>query len=132
MRFDKPTALQILQRSTPNPAQAFISMKNIIILTRAIVLLILASLATTTLAQSVSIPDSGLNAAIRDALQIPTGPLTDQDLLRLINLDAGSRNVSSVEGLAAARNLSVLILDSNQLTNFALPGPLPNLPQFGL
>jgi hypothetical protein len=31
-------------------------------------------------AQGVCIPDQGLDAAIREALQKPTGPLTEQDL----------------------------------------------------
>ena len=79
--------------------------------------LVLTSFMTAAPAHEVSIADSGLDAAIRDALQIPNGRLTEQDLLRLINLDAGSRNVSNVEGLAGARNLQVLFLDSNRLTN---------------
>jgi hypothetical protein len=49
-------------------------------------------------AQEVSIPDLGLNAAVRQALQKPGGPLTEQDLLSLTNLSAGSRNISSVDG----------------------------------
>src|SRR5690242_20741806 len=51
------------------------------------------------LAQEVLIPDPGLNAAIRQALQKPNGPLTEQDLLSLTALNATSRGVSSVEGL---------------------------------
>ena len=50
-------------------------------------LLFLTSFVASTLAQEVSIPDPGLNAAIREALQKPNGPLTEQDLLSLINLD---------------------------------------------
>jgi formylglycine-generating enzyme required for sulfatase activity len=83
-------------------------------------------------AQDVSIPDPGLNAAIREALQKPAGPLTEQDLLRLISLDAGSREVRSVEGLAAARNLERLFLDSNRLTNFSLPGTMTRLIELHL
>jgi len=37
----------------------------------------------TTAAQEVSILDPGLNSAVREALQKPTGPLTDADLLSL-------------------------------------------------
>jgi len=48
---------------------------------------LLISLMATAQAQEVSIPDLGLNAAIRDALQKPTGPLTEQDMLSLTNLD---------------------------------------------
>src|SRR6185436_9094893 len=90
------------------------------------------SVITFPLAQAVSIPDPGLNAAVRETLQIPTGPLTEPDLLRLIDLDASSRDVTSVEGLAAARNLERLFLDSNGLTDFSLPGTLTNLIELNL
>ena len=39
-------------------------------------LLALSGFMGATLAQEVSIPDPGLNAAIREALQQPIGPLT--------------------------------------------------------
>ena len=109
-------------------------MKTIIPLVRPFVLtlLVLASFVITPMAQEVQIPDPGLNAAIREALQQPNGPLTEQDLLSLINLDASSRDVSSVEGLEAARNLERLFLDSNRLTNFSLPGTLTNLIELNL
>ena len=63
-------------------------MKTIIPLARPLVLslLVLASFMAPTLAQEVFIPDPGLNAAIREALQKPNGPLTGQDLLSLTNL----------------------------------------------
>lgn len=75
----------------------------------------------------MAIPDPGLNAAIRQALQKPNGPLTEQDLLSLTNLLAGHRNISSVEGLEAARNLRLLDLDGNSLTKFAIADALTNL-----
>src|SRR5262245_57752604 len=81
----------------------------------------------SALEQEVSVPDPGLNAAIREALQKPGGPLTGEDMLRLTNLNACCRNVSSVEGLQAARNLVGLALDSNSLTNFPLPATLTKL-----
>ena len=104
-------------------------MKTIFSVIRPLILalLVLASFIASTLAQEVSIPDPGLNAAIREALQIPEGPLTEQDLLRLINLDAGFRDVSSVEGLEAARNLTALELLNNRISSFTLPSGLTNL-----
>ena len=63
-------------------------------------LLVLASLMATTQAQVVSVPDPGLNAAILAALGKSAGPLTVQDMLSLTNLDANSRGVLSLEGLA--------------------------------
>ena len=89
--------------------------------------LILSSFIVSAPAQEVSIPDPGLNAAIRDALQKPSGPLTEQDLLSLTNLDASRRNVRSIDGLETARNLASLDLQINRLTNFSLPTQLTNL-----
>ena len=42
----------------------------------------------TAAAQEVFIPDPGLNAAIREALQKPNAPLSPQDLLSLTSLNA--------------------------------------------
>src|SRR5262245_8028250 len=89
--------------------------------------LTLTGLALSARAQEVSFPDPGLNAAIRQALQKPTGPLTAQDLLTLTNLNAGGRSISSVQGLEAARNLRILDLDNNSVTNFPLASVLTNL-----
>ena len=83
-------------------------------------------------AQDVSIPDPGLNAAIRDALHKPNGPLTEQDLLSLTNLDASHRDVSNQAGLEAARNLVNLSLRANLLTNFNLPAELTELTYLDL
>src|SRR5436190_15591183 len=89
--------------------------------------LLLPHLMATAVAQTVSIPDPGLNAAIRSALHIPTAPLTAQDLLTLTNLDASRRNIKSTVGLDAAHNLVSLNLFVNQLTNFSIPTTLTNL-----
>jgi len=90
-------------------------------------LLVLTNFVDPTLAQEVTIPDPGLNAAIRAALQKPSGPLTQQDLLSLTNLDASGRDISSVEGLEAARNLATLGLFNNHLASFVLSNTLPRL-----
>ena len=57
-------------------------------LSQIVRLVALASLIATAGAEVVSIPDPGLNAAIRAALHIPAGPLTEQDMLSQTNLDA--------------------------------------------
>src|SRR5437667_11775559 len=94
--------------------------------------LILSGFIASTRAQEVFVPDTGLNAAVRDALQKPSGPLTEQDLFSLTNLNASGRNISSVEGLEAARNLVGLDLNSNSLTNFAIASALTNLTTLNL
>ncbi|HEY6228158.1 MAG TPA: SUMF1/EgtB/PvdO family nonheme iron enzyme [Verrucomicrobiae bacterium] len=82
--------------------------------------------------QEVIVPDTGLNAAIRGALQKPTGPLTEQDMLGLTNLNAGHRNIRSIEGLEAARNLVSLDLQINSLTNVSVPNGLTKLAVLNL
>src|SRR5947209_14715094 len=89
--------------------------------------LALAGSLACAAAQDVAIPDPGLNAAIRSTLQKPTGPLTELDLLSLTNLNAPDRNIRTIEGLEAARNLTFLGLKRNALTNFAVPSQLTNL-----
>src|SRR5438128_1809258 len=95
-------------------------------------LLVLTSLMATAQTQEISIPDSGLNAAIRDALQKPAGPLTAQDLLGLTNLYASGIGVRSLEGLEAAHNLTTLNLEYNELTSLTLPAGLTNLTTLNL
>src|SRR5262249_55516623 len=80
-----------------------------------------APFAVSSGAQEISIPDPGLNAAVRDALHKPSGILTEQDLLSLTTLSACCRNIRRLDGLDAARHLEVLDLHSNSITNFALP-----------
>lgn len=92
-----------------------------------IALVILTGSLASARAQEVSIPDPGLDAAIRDVLQRPTGLLTEQDLLSLTNLNAARRSVRSIAGLEAARNLSSLQLQENLLTNVSIPGSLTKL-----
>src|SRR5215475_1949459 len=98
----------------------------------ALGLLLLSNFTASLSAQTVSIPDPGLNAAIRSTLHIPTAPLTLQNLLTLTNLDASQRNVRNTTGLEAARNLVSLNLQINQLTNFSIPTSLTNLSVLNL
>ncbi len=95
-------------------------------------LFLLACLAPYLRAQEVFIPDAGLNAAVREALQKPAGPLSETDLITLTNLPAGGRGITSLQGLAVARNLSTLVLANNLLTNLDLPAGLGNLVQLDL
>ncbi len=90
-------------------------------------ILILAGLTSFALASDVTIPDPGLNAAVRAALQKPNGSLTDQDLLSLTNLNARGRNIANLQGLEAAHHLTLLDLQSNQLVNLTMPAGLTNL-----
>lgn len=61
--------------------------------------MVLTSFIASGLAQELSIPDSGLDASVRQALQKPRGPLSAQDLLSLTNPDASQRNISQLTTL---------------------------------
>lgn len=101
------------------------------------VVLILAALSwlsfgKITFAQEVSIPDPGLNAAIRSALQKPVGPLTEPDLLGLTSLNASGRSITNLQGLSSAHNLTFLNLRANQLANLSFPGGIGKLTSLDL
>ncbi|HSU57203.1 MAG TPA: hypothetical protein VLT36_24395, partial [Candidatus Dormibacteraeota bacterium] len=81
----------------------------------------------TSAPAQVVIPDPGLDAALRQALQKPTGPLSAQDLLSLTNLDASQRNITNLTGLETARNLITLSLQTNRLALLTVPSALTNL-----
>jgi len=80
----------------------------------------------------IVIPDNGLNAAIRAALQKPIGSVTADDMLTLTNLNASRREIRSIVGLEAAQNLRSLDLQINQLETFTLPEGLTNLASLNL
>lgn len=96
-------------------------MKNLKNLLRAAALMALVNCRSAATAQEVLIPDPGLNAAVRQSLNKPTGPLSRQDLLALRVLNAHGLNISNLAGLEAALNLNTLLLFSNQITNYNLP-----------
>lgn len=69
--------------------------------------------------KTVDIPDQSLQQVIRNALNKPTGNITSDDMLKLIELDAGSKNISDLRGLEFAKNLTNLNLSSNKIKNIA-------------
>ena len=70
----------------------------------------LPGLALRVPAQVVTIPDPGLEAAIRFAVGKPTGDITIDDMVSLTNLYARNRAIVSIEGLGTATNLAWLDL----------------------
>src|SRR5690606_5662162 len=71
----------------------------------------------------LSFDDPALEAALREALNLPEGPLRRSDLQRLTALAAGGRGISDLTGLEYAQNLRVLDLSGNDLTDIdALSG----------
>ena len=73
----------------------------------------------------VEVPDPNLRQAIRETLTLPDGgPLTQLEMLRLTNLEAGQRDITDLTGLQYATNLENLHLWGNQIQDIT---PLANL-----
>jgi Leucine-rich repeat (LRR) protein len=72
----------------------------------------------------VAFVDPSLEAAVRDAIGITTGPIYSSDLGELTHLDASTRNITDLTGLEYATNLTTLDLVNNQISDVS---PLANL-----
>ena len=88
-------------------------------------LLVFAMMAIALIAQShaqvVDIPDPNLKQAIRDSLKLPDEiPLTQQEMSRLTDLDAGGdRGIADLAGLEYATNIRYLRLDNNPIADIS-------------
>lgn len=66
-------------------------------------------------AATVVFEDANLEQAVRDALSIADGAITEDHMLTLTTLDASQRQITSLGGLEYARNLTTLDLGSNDI-----------------
>ena len=67
-------------------------------------------------AQVIEIPDPNLRKAIRETLALPDEiPLTQQEMVRLTNLDAEERDITNLTGLEYATNIKSLRLENNPI-----------------
>ncbi len=84
-------------------------------------------------AQVVNFPDSNLESAVRDALQIyaPTN-IYRTNMITLTNLSAGFRGIQNLSGLETATNLTVLDLSYNSVTGFSALTGMPHLVQLSI
>ena len=89
---------------------------------------------STVSAQLVDIPDPNLKQAIRDSLKLPDEiPLTQQEMLRLTDLDAGGdRGIADLTGLEYATNLKSLELYRNPIVDISSLAHLTKLERVNL
>jgi hypothetical protein len=106
--------------------------------TRAWIRLVLAIVLFTVPASSASaqvvvdFPDPNLEAAIRDAIAKPTGPIYDTDLAGLTHLSRPYGDISDLTGLEYCGDLTYLELFSNQISDISALAGLTNLTQLRL
>jgi Leucine-rich repeat (LRR) protein len=80
----------------------------------------------------VDITDENLEAAIRDALGIPTGPITEIDVAWLTELQADFEAITDLTGLQYCVNLTVLSLADNYISDINPLSGLKNLTVLNL
>jgi internalin A len=80
----------------------------------------------------VNFPDPNLEAAIREAINKPEGPITDEDLVGLTELNASNRGISDLTGIEHCTNLRKLNMSSNQISNISPLSELINLQELDL
>ena len=71
--------------------------------------------------------DPNLEAAIREAIDKPTGPICPSDLKGLTTLHASARNITDLTGLEHCTSLTILVLIDNQISDISALAGLTNL-----
>jgi hypothetical protein len=95
-----------------------------------IILVVLFAICVT--ATVVHFPDPGLEAAIRDAIDKPTGDILQSDLVWLKTLAAGNRSISDLTGIESCVNLTRLELNGSQISDLTPLAGLTNLGRLEL
>jgi len=80
----------------------------------------------------VTFADPNLEAAIRQAISNPEGPIYGSDLDGLVELYAGQRSISTLGGLEHCTSLTGLDLANNQISDISPLANLTSLTELGL
>jgi Leucine-rich repeat (LRR) protein len=80
----------------------------------------------------VIFPDPNLEAAIRGAIDKPSGDICESDLIGLTDLWASSRGISNLTGLEHCTDLTMLYLDWNEISDISPLSGLAGLDQLSL
>jgi len=80
---------------------------------------VITMLTLPAMAVVVNFPDPNLEAVIREAINKPTGDITDADLLGLTSLEAYDRNISDLTGLEHCINLQEIRAGRNPIQSIS-------------
>lgn len=81
---------------------------------------------------TVSFPDPSLEAAIREFIDKPEGPILPSDLEGVTSLDASGRDITDLTGVEHFSNLAALDLSLNQIRDISPLSSLANLTELYL
>ncbi|MBN2506890.1 MAG: immunoglobulin domain-containing protein [Verrucomicrobia bacterium] len=85
--------------------------------------------AVARLEATVTFADPNLETAVRDALSIPSDPITPADLLALVELRVSGRGIANLTGLEWATNLAILEANFNAVRDLTPLAGLVNLTE---
>lgn len=80
----------------------------------------------------VQFTDANLEAAVRETIDMPEGPIAPSDVQWLIYLDLSARNIEDLTGLEYLINLTWLTLRNNQVSDISVVASLANLEELEL
>lgn len=93
----------------------------------------LLALGSASAALAAPLPDKNLEAALREALREPASKeLKDDDFNRVYVLEAVGKNIQNLAGLEKCKNLTLLRLSKNQITDVKPLAGLKNLQSLDL
>ena len=82
--------------------------------------------------EAVTFLDPNLEAAVREAIATPEGPIYPSDLEGLTYLSASGKNITDLTGLEYCTSLTELYLGDNQISDISPLANLTNLTHLGL
>ena len=82
--------------------------------------------------ETVTFPDSNLEAAIREAIDKPTGDISKSDVEELTRLEATNIGIKDIAGIEICTGLTVLWLDGNEISDIAPISSLAGLKDLSL
>lgn len=80
----------------------------------------------------ITFPSMLFEIVIRDALNKPSGDITDFDMLTIVNLNGWSKRLYSIDGIEYCKNLEYLDLYNNQISDISGIADMPKLDLISL
>ena len=107
------------QRFHKRFARQSIKIRGLATLSGVVVISLLMVFLSNLRHTEVNFSDPSLEAAVRELINKPSGPIYSQHLLTIIELDLSERGIEQLEGIKVFRNLRILNLENNPLQDIS-------------